>query len=347
MFKKMLGAFGLGSPTATTVPHTQEIEPGQPLAGTVHLQGGNTDTEISQVALVLVTVVTVPCPERLIIGEFQRVVVRQSVLVPAGAQLTVPFTIPVPWETPITAVGPALLPDVAVELRTELITSGAPVKVDPVSLLVQPMAGQDRVLDAVGELGLQFRNAEVVAGRVPEAAQELGFFQRWFFHPPARFAGRLNEVELAFVAGGGGLVVSLIADRRVAGAARYSLGAAEAAALEWESVLGEWLAGVSAGAGVAGAGMPGAEMVAEPGMTSGSAVAAGSGVAAGGLGVASGPGMGPALGGVQSGAASAPGHEPVFQQQQGYPGQPGHPGQPNEQGSRGSGVGGSSCGGAG
>lgn len=296
----MLGAFGLGTPTATTVPHTREIEPGRPLAGTVHLQGGNTDTEISQVALVLVTAVTVDGPERLIIGEFQRVVVQQSVRLLAGRQLTLPFTIPVPWETPITAVGPALLPDVAVELRTELITDGAPVQVDPVSLLVQPMAGQDRVLDAVGELGLQFRNAEVVAGRVPEAVQELGFFQRWFFYPPARFAGRLNEVELAFVAGGGGLVVSLIADRRVAGAARYSLGQEEAAALEWESVLGEWLAG-AAGAGVAGE-----------------------------------PGMGPALGEGQPGAASAPGNGPVFQQQQAYPGQPG---QPNEQGSRGADVG--------
>ncbi|MCO1576771.1 sporulation protein [Crossiella sp. SN42] len=240
MFNKMLGAFGRGGgPTVTTVPQTQHVEPGQVLGGAVHLRGGRADVQLTQVALVLTT--QVATPGQVVTGEFHRMALGQAVHLPAFGQLTVPFVLSLPAETPVTAVGPAVLPGVLVELRAEAHTTGAPAQADPVPLLVQPLDAQDRVLDAVGELGLSFRDTQVVAGRLPGAVQELDFIQRMFFLPPEKYHGRLREIELTFVAGSRDLVVSLIADREPELARRHTMSRQEALTADWPALLGRWL----------------------------------------------------------------------------------------------------------
>ena len=150
MFKRMLSAFGVGGPSVDTVLDTPHATPGQVVTGQVRIQGGSNDAHIDQVVLSLVTRVEVEHGDHEFAGvsEFLRVVVAQGVRVPAGQPMAVPFQLPVPWETPITAVGGQQLPGMTVGVRTELVISGAPDKGDLDPLLVGPLPSQDRVLDA-------------------------------------------------------------------------------------------------------------------------------------------------------------------------------------------------------
>ncbi|NUT48769.1 MAG: sporulation protein [Saccharothrix sp.] len=254
MFKRMLSAIGVGGPSVDTVLDTPHALPGQVITGQVRIQGGSGDARIDRIVLSLVTRVEVERGDHEFGGtaEFLRLDVAQDVRVAAGQQVAVPFRLPVPWETPITAVGGQPLPGVTVGVRTELVISGAPDKGDLDPVLVGPLPSQDRVLDAFGRLGFQFRSADVEAGRIHGVHQELGFYQEIEFYPPAQFAGRVNQVELTFVTSPHELVVVLEADKRgglfSSGSdafGRFHASHADAVNTDWAGAIGQWLAQVA------------------------------------------------------------------------------------------------------
>jgi sporulation-control protein len=261
MFSRMLSAFGIGGPSVDTVLDSPHAVPGQPITGQVRIQGGSSDAEIGQVVLSLVTQVEVERggfggfgggDERGEVAEFFRMVVQQGLRVPAGQLVSIPFQLPVPWETPITAVGGAALPGLSVGVRTELLVAGAPDKGDLDPVLVAPLPSQNRVLDAFGQLGFSFRGADVEAGRLPGVPHELGFYQELEFFPPAQFAGRVGQVELTFVATAHELHVILEADRSRGGfspggdtSGHLRLSHQEAQVTDWAAAISGWLAQVA------------------------------------------------------------------------------------------------------
>ncbi|WP_433271635.1 sporulation protein [Actinosynnema sp. CS-041913] len=266
MFKRMLSAFGIGGPSVDTVLDSPHTVPGQTITGQVRIQGGSNDADIDQIVLSLVTRVEVERGDHEYggVSEFLRVVVAQGVHVPAGRPLAVPFQLPIPWETPITAVGGQRLPGMTVGVRTELVIKGAPDKGDLDPLLVGPLPSQDRVLDAFGQLGFQFRSADVEAGRIHGVHQELGFYQEIEFFPPAQFAGRINQVELTFVTSPHELVVVLEADKRggmFSGGGdafgRFHASHEDALTTDWAGAISQWLAQIADRAGQSGYGQPG------------------------------------------------------------------------------------------
>jgi sporulation-control protein len=256
MFNRMLSAFGIGGPSVDTVLDSPHAVPGRPITGQVRIQGGGSDAEIGQVVLSLVTRVEVERggfggfggdDEHGNVTEFFRTVVQQGLRVPAGQLVSIPFQLPLPWETPITAVGGAALPGMSVGVRTELLVAGAPDKGDLDSVLVGPLPSQNKVLDAFGQLGFSFRGADVEAGRLPGVPQEFGFYQELEFFPPAQFAGRINQVELTFVATPDELHVILEADRRRGGdtSGHLRLSHQEAEVTDWAAAISGWLTQVA------------------------------------------------------------------------------------------------------
>jgi sporulation-control protein len=246
----MLSAFGVGGPSVDTVLDSPAVVPGEIVRGRVSIQGGSNEALIDQVVLSLVTRVEVEQggQERAGVGEFHRLVVQQNVRVPAGELLNIPFQLPVPWETPVTTVGDVQLPGMTVGVRTELVIKGAPDKGDLDPLMVRPLPSQDRVLEAFGALGATFRSADVEVGRLHGVPQQLPFYQEIEFFPPAQQAGRLNQVELTFVATHSDLWVILEADRRGgmfrAGGdtfGRFQLSHEEAEKTDWAPMIDEWL----------------------------------------------------------------------------------------------------------
>ncbi|EMD26388.1 sporulation protein [Amycolatopsis azurea] len=258
MFKRMLSAFGVGGPSVDTVLDSPHAVPGEVITGQVRIQGGSSDAQIEEILLSLVTRVEVEHGdhERAGTAEFLRVSAGHKVKVTAGQLTTVPFRIALPWETPISAVGGRELPGVVVGVRTELVIAGAPDKGDLDPVLVGPLQAQDRVLEAFGELGFSFRSADVEAGRLHGVRQELGFFQEIEFFPPSRYAGRVNQVELTFVASPDELVVVLEADKRGGmfrsggdSFGRFHVSHEEALRTDWAAAIDGWLAKVAESGG--------------------------------------------------------------------------------------------------
>ncbi|MER7113171.1 sporulation protein [Saccharomonospora azurea] len=250
MFKRLLGAFGVGGPSVDTVLDTPHAMPGQAVTGQVRIQGGSNDVEIGEIALSLVTQVEIERGDHEFNGtsEFHRVVVQRGVRVPAGQPLAVPFQLDIPWETPITAVGGQRLPGMTVGVRTELVIAGAPDKGDLDPVEIHPLPSQNAVLDAFGALGFLFQSADVEAGRVHGVPQQLPFYQELEFYPPAAHSGRLNQVELTFVTTPHEVHVVLEADKRGGlfrqggdTFGRFAAPHLEAESMDWASLIGQWM----------------------------------------------------------------------------------------------------------
>lgn len=124
-----------------------------------------------------------------------------------------PFSVPLPWETPITELyGQGL--GIVLGVRTELSVAGAKDKGDLDQLNVAPLPAQEAILEALGQLGLGFRSADLEYGHIRGTGQQLPFYQEIELTPAPHYAGQVNEIELTFLANRGGLEVILEADKR-------------------------------------------------------------------------------------------------------------------------------------
>ncbi|GAA4203737.1 sporulation protein [Streptosporangium oxazolinicum] len=254
IFKRMLGAFGVGAPSVDTVLATPRTRPGEPLSGEVRVKGGDFDADIEYIALGLVTRLESEHGEGEQVGlvEFHRVQVSGAFRLRSGEDKVVPFQFPVPWETPVTEIAGQHLHGMAMGVRTELAIAAAIDKGDMDPVEIEPLASQRAVLDAFVRLGFQFKGADVERGHIYGLSQRLPFYQEIEFYPPPAYAGQVNEVELTFVAGPAGLDIVLEADKRSGGHGsggdafgRWQAGHQEAAHRDWASEINGWLAALA------------------------------------------------------------------------------------------------------
>ncbi|GAA4146866.1 sporulation protein [Actinomadura keratinilytica] len=254
VFKRLLGAFGVGGPSVETVLHESHGRPGGHLPGEVTIQGGDHDVHVQQVVLSLVTNVEFEHGDHEGAAgvEFYRGAIAGGFHLGAGQYHSIPFQMPLPWELPLTEVYGQHLHGMAMGVRTELEIAGArdAGDLDPVS--IGPLPSQQRVLDAFGALGFQFKSADVEQGHIAGVHQELPFYQEIEFYAPPQYSGQINEVELTFVANPHELAVVLEADRRgtifsegddVFG--RFHVSHDEALHMAWEQELENWLRAVA------------------------------------------------------------------------------------------------------
>ncbi|HEY1179659.1 MAG TPA: sporulation protein [Phytomonospora sp.] len=258
VFKKMLRKLGVGGPSVDTVLDHGDVRPGEQVTGRVHVEGGDHDVAIDHVALSLVTRVEAESGDHEFHApvEFSRQLVSGPFALAAGQRHSIPFTVEVPWETPVTRVSGQHLHGMTLGVRTELAVAKAVDKGDLDPLSVTPLPSQERVLDALGRVGFSFRKADLEHGRVYGLHQELPFFQEIEFHPPRPFAGRIGEVELTFVADRHHLAVVLEADRRggVFGGGgddfgRWIFPHEVALRTDWEGMVDGWLTEVASRTG--------------------------------------------------------------------------------------------------
>ncbi|MGC9665250.1 sporulation protein [Planosporangium sp. 12N6] len=216
VFKKMLGALGVGGPSVDTVLTDPNTRPGAMLQGQVHLEGGKNDVDIEHVAVGLVTRVEVEGggSEYNSMVEFHRVPVTGRLHLPAGARQSIPFQFPVPWETPITDVYGQRLHGMTMGLRTEVAIARAVDKGDLDPVFVHPLPVQEIILEAMGRLGFRFKSADLERGYLRGVHQSLPFYQEIEFWAAPQYSHALNEVELTFVANPHGLDVIIEVDKR-------------------------------------------------------------------------------------------------------------------------------------
>ena len=266
VFKKMMRAFGVGGPSVDTVLANPNTRPGLSLDGQVRMAGGDHDVTIEQIVLGLVTRVESEHGDGFV--EFHRVPVAGMFQLRQGEQRDLPFSFPVPWETPVTEMYGQRLRGMTMGLRTELFVAKSVDKGDLDEVLIHPLPVQERILEAFGGLGFRFARADLEHGRIYGVNQQLPFYQEIEFYPAPQYAGSINEVEVTFVADPSGVEVVLEFDKRGGflqpghdAYGRFRIAHTEADSTDWPTVLDGWLreaAGRYEGLrGAAGFGAPG------------------------------------------------------------------------------------------
>ncbi|GAA1010381.1 sporulation protein [Acrocarpospora pleiomorpha] len=251
VFKRMLGAFGVGAPSVDTVLAVPRIQPGGTLTGQVRLKGGDFDAEIEHIILGLVARVEIEHGdgEGSGLGEFFRFQASGPFILRKGEERAIDFQTPIPFETPISEIGGQQLHGMQLGVRTELAIAKAVDKGDLDSIAVQPLPSQNAVLHALIQLGCQFKSADLEAGQVYGTRQELPFYQEIEFYAPPQHSGHVNEIELTFVTSATGLEVILEADTRSGhsgdAVGRFHLSHDEALRTDWASEIDRWLIGLA------------------------------------------------------------------------------------------------------
>jgi sporulation-control protein len=249
VFKKLLGSLGVGGPSVDTVLNGGAVVPGSALSGQVLVQGGSIDAEITQITLDFVARVESEAAEEEVQGTvvFHRERVGGGFHLAEGQQFAVPFTVAVPWETPVTEMYGRPL-GISLGIRTELAIAGAVDKGDLDQLLVRPMPAQEAILDAFGRLGFGFRSADLELGRIGGTGQTLPFYQEIELTPSAQYAHAIKEIELTFLASPGGLEVVLEADKRgglFSGGGdalnRFTVGHQGVEGTDWAALVDSWV----------------------------------------------------------------------------------------------------------
>ncbi|SCF59196.1 sporulation protein [Streptomyces sp. Ncost-T10-10d] len=249
VFKRLLGAIGVGGPSVDTVLAGGAVLPGGTLSGQVHLEGGSSAVEIEHITLELVARVEAEHEE----GESEGLVVFERFTVGGGFRLaeeerrSVPFSVTLPWETPVSELYGQPL-GIVLGVRTELAVAGAKDKGDLDALAVRPLPVQEAILEALGQLGFGFKSADLEYGRIGGTGQLLPFYQEIELTPSAQYVHAVNEIELTLLASPVGLEVVLEADKRGSllssghdALTRFTVGHHEVATRDWNTQVDGWI----------------------------------------------------------------------------------------------------------
>ncbi|MFC9270043.1 sporulation protein [Streptomyces zhihengii] len=215
VFKRLLGTLGVGGPEVDTVLDPGAVTPGGSLTGEVHLKGGDSNFTIEHITLELVARVEAEHEDGESEGTvgFGRFIVGGNFRLAAGEVRRVPFALDLPWETPVTELyGQAL--GIVLGVRTELGVAGAKDSGDIDQVAVRPLPVQEAILEAFGQLGFGFASADLELGHIRGTGQQLPFYQEIEIVPSPRYADRVGEIEVTFLAGPAGVEVVLEADKR-------------------------------------------------------------------------------------------------------------------------------------
>lgn len=249
VFKRLLGSLGVGGPTVDTVLAPGATAPGGTLSGQVHLRGGSGDFDIEHITLELVAHVEAETSDGENHGAvtFDRFVVGGGFRLAEGAEHSVPFSVTLPWETPLTELYGQQL-GIVLGVRTELSVAGAKDKGDLDRLAVGPLPAQEAVLEAFGQLGFGFRSADLELGRIGGTGQQLPFYQEIELTPSPRYAHAVSEIEVTFLVSPGGMDVVLEADKRgglfSAGhdaVTRFTVGHGDVSGQDWNALVDGWV----------------------------------------------------------------------------------------------------------
>jgi sporulation-control protein len=251
-FKKLLASLGAGGASVETVLNEPNVVPGGVVQGEVRIQGGSVAQQIEGLTVGLQARVEVEGQDQEYHQniEFHRQQLGGAFEVQPGAVHTVPFGLEIPYETPITHFMGTHLRGMSVGVTTELAIARAVDSGDLDPVNVHPMPAQQAILDAFGQLGFSFRNADLEKGHIRGTRQRLPFYQEIEFNAPQQYRG-LTQVELTFVADGHEMDVILEMDKKPGLFSEgsdtfrsFKVGLHNFQATDWAGYLHQWLAEV-------------------------------------------------------------------------------------------------------
>jgi sporulation-control protein len=241
------GEAGGAGLTVRTTLENPSTRPGLIMAGEVLIVGDHGDAPVDHIVLGLFTEVEVEADDGWLV-EFYRVAVSEAFPVPATSRRVVPFSLPVPYETPLTHARGAQLGGMAMGLRVELELARKVEPQDLMAVAVHPLPVQQLILDAFVRAGFRLRQVRVQGGQIPRVAQILPFYQDFGFWAAAQYADRITEVGLIFVTDPVGAEVILAIDRWAhadsgvpTSTHRIRVEHAAADTTDWDALVDRWV----------------------------------------------------------------------------------------------------------
>ncbi|MGY1809007.1 sporulation protein [Blastococcus sp. SYSU D00669] len=213
-FRNLMARLGAGGADVETVLDSADTTPGGTVSGTATVTGGKLAQDVDEIRVELVATVEVEGQD----GEWREDVVfgagaiAGATRIEPGERRSVPFRFAVPLQCPFTTLDGWHLRGMKVGLRTRVDISGAVDPGDLDAIAVHPLPVQRTVLQALGQRGFRFVGADVEKGRL--RGSDLPFYQEVEFAPPPDLRGRVNELEVTFLADPQGVEVVLEVDRR-------------------------------------------------------------------------------------------------------------------------------------
>lgn len=213
-FKKALASFGVGNAQVDTVLDNSTFRAGDTLTGRVEVKGGDVAQNIDAISLLLYTTYTKELNDSKFEDEvvLERLQVSQPFTINAKEYKEIPFSLTLPYETPIT------MGKTRVWVHTGLDIAMAIDPTDKDFISVEPSILVTEVLNAVQALG--FRLREVACEAAPARYRNrYPFVQEFEFVPTSgHFRGRLDELEVMFLSQSAHSVELLLQiDRKVRG----------------------------------------------------------------------------------------------------------------------------------
>ncbi|MGI5374358.1 sporulation protein [Streptomyces sp. CA-251387] len=251
-FKKLLASLGAGGASVETVLTEVNVVPGGVVQGEVRIQGGSVNQDIEGLAVGLQARVEVESQDSEYKQdiEFTKVQLGGAFELQAQAVHGVPFTLEIPWETPITMIDGQALRGMNIGVTTELAIARAVDSTDLDPINVHPLPAQKAILDAFVQLGFRFKNADMERGHIRGTRQKLPFYQEIEFFPPQQYRG-INQVELSFVADEHAMDVVLEMDKKPGLFSEgsdtfrsFQVGLNDFHGTDWAAYLNQWLSEV-------------------------------------------------------------------------------------------------------
>nr|WP_255356697.1 sporulation protein [Kibdelosporangium sp. MJ126-NF4] len=201
-----------------TVLRTANVTPGGPLEGQVLIETGSHGSDLEFLSVSLVGAIVGEDSD----GEYEEEVelaqidLTQDLYLEPAQQYALPFVLQMPWDTPLTHLYGERLDGMELGLRTDLGLFGERDQGDLDELRIHALPAQEAIFEALQELGFRFNGAELEIGELAVAGvhQSVPCFQEIEFSVPDRYAAKLAEVDLTFVAGPHAMEVLLALGRR-------------------------------------------------------------------------------------------------------------------------------------
>ena len=197
-----MSGLGLQGVTVETRLQNPNLQAGETLHGEISFKGGSSDKEINGLYLQLMTMAEVESGDH----EFNQPLVLQEWLVnsrfllPAHQAHSFPFSIQLPFETPITEVA-CRRNGARVWIQTHMDVDWGLDATDRDYLKVLPTAAMQSFLQAMQQCGFVLSTVDVEKGQLTARnfRSTIGCYQELEFVSSYMFSG-FNEVEVSFVA---------------------------------------------------------------------------------------------------------------------------------------------------
>jgi sporulation-control protein len=253
-FKKLLASLGAGGASVETVLRDPNVTPGGAVQGEVRIQGGSIDQQVEGLSVGLQARVEVESGDHEFHQnmEFTKSRLGGAFELKPGQVFAVPFTLEIPWETPVTVIDGQQLRGMNIGVYTELEIARAKDSGDLDPINVHPLPAQKAILDAFSRLGFRFKSADMERGSIRGTRQRLPFYQEIEYFAPPQYKG-ISAVELTFVTDGNGMDVVLEMDKKPGlfseGSDSYrtfQVGLHDWQNTDWAGYLNQWISSVGA-----------------------------------------------------------------------------------------------------